>query len=54
MRIAVIADIHACYPWMSEERVGEIVDLANAQKPVLGSTNVAIAADANQIRDDTS
>ena len=35
LKIAVIADIHACYPWMSEERVGEIVDLANAQKPDL-------------------
>jgi len=35
LNIAVIADIHACYPWMSEERVGDIVDLANAQKPDL-------------------
>jgi hypothetical protein len=35
LTIAVIADIHACYPWMSEERVGEIVDLANGQKPDL-------------------
>jgi predicted MPP superfamily phosphohydrolase len=35
LKIAVIADIHACYPWMSEERVGEIVDLANAQNPDL-------------------
>jgi uncharacterized protein len=35
LSIAVIADIHACYPWMSEERVGEIVDLANEQKPDL-------------------
>jgi len=35
LKIAVIADIHACYPWMSEERVGEIVDLANAQRPDL-------------------
>ena len=35
LRIVVIADIHACYPWMSEERVGEIVDLANAQRPDL-------------------
>ena len=35
LKIAVIADIHACYPWMSEERVGQIVDLANAQKPDL-------------------
>ena len=35
LKIAVIADIHACYPWMSEERVGDIVALANAQKPDL-------------------
>jgi uncharacterized protein len=35
LTIAVIADIHACYPWMPEERVGDIVDLANAQKPDL-------------------
>src|SRR6476620_11175366 len=35
LTIAVIADIHACYPWVSEERVGEIVDLAKAQKPDL-------------------
>ncbi len=35
LKIAVIADIHACYPWMSDERVGAIVDLANVQKPDL-------------------
>jgi uncharacterized protein len=35
LKIAVVADIHACYPWMSEERVGDIVDLANAGKPDL-------------------
>jgi uncharacterized protein len=35
LRIAVIADIHACYPWMSERRIGDIVDLANAQSPDL-------------------
>jgi uncharacterized protein len=35
LRIAVIADIHACYPWMSEQRIGKIVDLANAQRPDL-------------------
>ena len=35
LRIAVVADIHACYPWMSEERIGGIVDVANAQKPDL-------------------
>ena len=26
LKIAVIADIHACYPWMSDERIGEIVE----------------------------
>ena len=35
LRIAVIADIHACYPWMSEQRIGDIVNLANAQRPDL-------------------
>ena len=35
LRVAVIADIHACYPWMSDERIGEIVDLANAERPDL-------------------
>ena len=35
LKIAVIADIHACYPWMSEERIGDIVKLANAQNPDL-------------------
>jgi uncharacterized protein len=35
LKIAVIADIHACEPWMPAERVASIVDLANAQKPDL-------------------
>jgi predicted MPP superfamily phosphohydrolase len=35
LKIAVIADIHACEPWMPAERIGSIVDLANAQKPDL-------------------
>jgi predicted MPP superfamily phosphohydrolase len=35
LKIAVIADIHACYPWMPEERIADIVALANAQKPDL-------------------
>ncbi len=35
LNIAVIADIHACYPWMSEQRIADIVALANAQKPDL-------------------
>lgn len=35
LKIAVIADIHACEPWMPAERVAAIVDLANAQQPDL-------------------
>ena len=35
LKIAVIADIPACEPWMSAERVASIVDLANAQQPDL-------------------
>jgi predicted MPP superfamily phosphohydrolase len=35
LKIAVIADIHACEPWMSAERIAGIVGLANAQKPDL-------------------
>jgi hypothetical protein len=35
LKIAIIADIHACEPWMPAERIGEIVDLANAQDPDL-------------------
>jgi uncharacterized protein len=32
LKIAVVADIHACEPWMPAERIGQIVDLTNAQK----------------------
>jgi predicted MPP superfamily phosphohydrolase len=35
LKIAVIADIHACEPWMPAERIASIVDLANAQNPDL-------------------
>jgi predicted MPP superfamily phosphohydrolase len=35
LKIAIIADIHACEPWMPAERIGAIVDLTNAQKPDL-------------------
>jgi uncharacterized protein len=35
LKIAIIADIHACEPWMPAERVAAIVDLANAQRPDL-------------------
>ncbi len=33
LKIAVIADIHACEPYMSAERVRRIADIANALKP---------------------
>jgi predicted MPP superfamily phosphohydrolase len=33
LKIAVIADIHACEPWMPAERIAGIVDLANTQRP---------------------
>ncbi len=35
LRIAVLADIHACEPWMSIERVGRIVEQTNALAPDL-------------------
>lgn len=35
LRIAVIADIHACDPWMSLQRIEAIVDQANALSPDL-------------------
>ena len=35
LKIAVIADIHACDPWMSLERIEAIVDQTNALKPDL-------------------
>ena len=45
LKIAVIADIHACEPWMSAEHVGAIVDLTNSLKPdltvILGDFNGA-------------
>jgi predicted MPP superfamily phosphohydrolase len=33
LRIAVIADLHACDPWMSLERIEAIVERTNALKP---------------------
>ena len=33
LKIGVIADLHACDPWMSLDRVAEIVDHTNALKP---------------------
>ena len=35
LRIAVIADVHACRPWMGEDRIADIVAAANASKPDL-------------------
>jgi predicted MPP superfamily phosphohydrolase len=33
LRIAVVADIHACDPWMPLERIEEVVDVTNGLKP---------------------
>jgi predicted MPP superfamily phosphohydrolase len=33
LRIAAIADLHACDPWMSVEHIQEIVDRTNALRP---------------------
>ena len=33
LNIAVIADLHACDPWMSLERIEQIVERTNALKP---------------------
>src|SRR5882757_3431574 len=33
LKIAALADIHACDPWMSLDRIGEIVARTNALKP---------------------
>jgi predicted MPP superfamily phosphohydrolase len=33
LRIAAIADLHACDPWMSVDHIQEIVDRTNALKP---------------------
>ncbi len=43
LRIAVIADIHACEPWMSAARIRSICEVANGLKPdltvILGDFN---------------
>jgi uncharacterized protein len=33
LKIAIIADIHACDPWMPTSRIRRIADIANALKP---------------------
>ena len=35
LRVAVLADLHACEPWMPVSRIEEIVETANALKPEL-------------------
>lgn len=35
IRIALLADLHACKPWMAEARIAEIVTQTNALKPDL-------------------
>ena len=35
LKVALIADVHACNPWMTIERVEEIVEQTNALKPDL-------------------
>lgn len=35
LRIAALADIHACDPWMSRARIDDIVQITNALKPDL-------------------
>ena len=41
LKIAVIADIHACEPWMSAERIGSIVAQTNA----LGADVIVLLGD---------
>lgn len=33
LRVVALADIHACRPWMTPERIAGLVELANAQGP---------------------
>jgi len=33
LRVAMLADLHACDPWMPDERIGRIVAATNALKP---------------------
>jgi uncharacterized protein len=41
LTMAVLADIHACHPWMSPERIGSIVDITNG----LGADLVILLGD---------
>jgi len=35
LRVVALADIHACRPWMTPERIGSLVEQANALQPDL-------------------
>ncbi len=41
LTIAALADIHACHPWMSPERIGSIVDMTNG----LGADMIVLLGD---------
>src|SRR5690606_7714676 len=41
LTIAAIADVHACRPWMSPERIGSIVETTNA----LGADMIVLLGD---------
>lgn len=48
LRIALIADVHACNPWMSTERITRIVERTNDLKPdvtlMLGDFSAGISS----------
>ncbi|MEW6630362.1 MAG: metallophosphoesterase, partial [Pseudomonadota bacterium] len=35
LRVVALADIHACQPWMTPERIASLVEQANALQPDL-------------------
>ncbi|TIO38907.1 MAG: metallophosphoesterase, partial [Mesorhizobium sp.] len=35
LRVAALADIHACHPWMTAERIASLVERTNALQPDL-------------------
>ena len=43
LRIAVIADLHACDPWMSLAHIEAIVERTNALKPMSSSCSATMS-----------
>lgn len=47
LRLALVADLHACHPWMTPDRIASIVDRTNALRPdvtlLLGDYSVGMA-----------